>query len=208
MEHLQSTPHCNPLVGAMGMMDVKCFWFSFFWSLRFLCELGIFAFNNHMEEPFHSSDWESFSARRSTIKALPRPLEDYQRALKEMMDAASKASMFFDEIYSFCYKSDLAGSGLDSVNIPTSSLPPDVLHSGQAYQRMAPQSLQVIQRLADKVSACAFPPDSPNTAKSSGDVTFHKSSDFGKFYLQLYPNDQGYTTSVYITYVNLSLCQI
>jgi hypothetical protein len=142
------------------------------------------------------------------MKALPRPVEDYQRALKELVDAASKASMLFDEIYSFCFKRDPAGSGVDSVNTPMSSLPPDVLRSGQAYQRLAPESLQVIQRLADKVSACAFPPDSPDNAKSSDnaalcDFSFHKSSDFGKFYLQLYSNDQGCASFVYATYVSM-----
>lgn len=172
--------------------------FSVLWFLCSLRESGIFAFSNDMEEPFHSSDWETFSARRSTIKALPRPIEDYQRALKEMIDATSKASMLFDEIYTFCYKSDPAGSGLDSVNIPMSSLPPDVLRSGQAYQRLAPESLQVVQRLADKVSACGFPPDSPDTAKpldnaTLGEFSFRKSSDFGKFYPQFYSNDQGCT---------------
>ncbi|KAG0610533.1 hypothetical protein M758_7G073100 [Ceratodon purpureus] len=153
---------------------------------------GIFAFSNEVEEPFHSSEWETFSARRSTIKALPRPVEEYQRALKEMVDATSKASMLFDEIYSFCYKSEPAESGPDSANIPMSSLPPDVLRSGQAYQRLAPGSLQVIQRLADKVAACSFPPDSPDAAKSSDnaavcDFSFRKTSDFGDNNRQSWP---------------------
>jgi len=154
-----------------------------------LCETGTFAIGNDIEEPFHSPEWEPFSARRSSIKALPRPVEDYLSALKEMMDAASKASMLFDDIYSFCYKSDPTGSGHDSVNIPMSSVPADVLRSGQAYQRLVLESLQVIQKLADRVSTCAFPPDSPDAAKSSDHATpnnfsFHKTSDFGKFHPQ------------------------
>lgn len=119
------------------------------------------------------------------MKALPRPVEDYQKALKELMDAASKASVLFDEVYSFCYQSNPTGSRLDSVNIPTSSLPPDVVRSGQAYQRLAPVTLQVIQKLADKVSACSFPSGSSDGLKSPDNATicdfsFHKSTDYGE----------------------------
>lgn len=135
-------------------------------------------------EPCHSSHWETYNTRRSTMKALPRPVEDYQKALKELMDAASKASVLFDEVYSFCYQSNPTGSRLDSVNIPTSSLPPDVVRSGQAYQRLAPVTLQVIQKLADKVSACSFPSGSSDGLKSPDNATicdfsFHKSTDYG-----------------------------
>lgn len=164
------------------------FWFGYFYVLTFLCESGIFTTGSDIEEPFHSPEWESFRARRSTIKALPRPVEDYQKALKEMMDAASKASMLFDEIYSFCYKNDPTGSGHDSVNIPMSSVPPDVLRSGQSYQRLVPESLQMIQKLADRVSTCAFPPGSPRNA-TPYDFPFHKTSDFGKFHPQPYSID-------------------
>lgn len=158
-------------------------------------ESGIFAMGNSIEEPFYSSDWETINARRSsTLNALPRPVEEYQTALKEMMDAASKASMLFDEIHSFCYRRNSSASGLDSVNFPMSSMPPDVLRSGQAYQRMAPEGLQVIQQLAEKVSTCAFPPGSPDTAKPSdngtlSDFSFRKISDFGKLYPHSNSND-------------------
>lgn len=138
-----------------------------------------------MEDPFHSSNWETFSRRSSTITALSRPVEDYQTALKELMDAASKASMLFDEIYSFCYKSNPTEANRDSVNFSKSSLPPDVVRSGQAYQKLVPESFQVIHKLADKVAACAFSQDPSDTTKSSDTATlcFHKTVDYSKFHL-------------------------
>lgn len=156
--------------------------------LRF-CESGKFSVVSDIDEPFHSAEWETLDARRSTIRALPRPVEDYQRALKEMIDATSNASMLFDEIYSFCYKRDSSGSGHDSVNIPMSSIPLDVLLSGQAYQRLVPESLQVIQKLADRVSTCAFPPASPTKFSDNpnpNDFSFHKTSDFGELLYNLF----------------------
>lgn len=138
-----------------------------------------------MEDLFHSSNWETFSTRSSTSKGLPRPLEDYQNALKELRDAASKASLLFDEIYSFCYKSNPTEANLDSVKISTSSLPLDVVRSGQAYQTLIPESFQAIHKLADKVSACTFSEDPSDTTKSSDTAAlgFHKITDYGTLHL-------------------------
>jgi hypothetical protein len=139
-----------------------------------------------MEDPFHSSHWETFSARRSTIKALPRPEEDYQTALKELIDAATKVSNLFDEIYPFCHKNNPTESNLDPVNLSKSILPADVMRSGQAYQKLVPESFQVIQKLADKVSACAFSQDPSDTTRASDNATsyFHKIIDYGMFQFQ------------------------
>lgn len=147
-----------------------------------------------MEEPFHSSNWETF-APNSTIKGLPRPVEEYQAALRELMDAASKASMLFDEFHSFCYRSDPNETNADPVNCSKSSMPPDVLHIGQAYQEFVPRSLQVIYKLADKASACSFSQDPSDPTKSSNPATlgFHKSNDYGMFkFIITYLCDRAY----------------
>ena len=141
---------------------------------------------SNMEDSFQSSHSQDFSARRSRMKALPRPVEDYQTALKELMDAATKASNLFDEIYSSCYESNSTESYLDPLTLSKSILPPDVVRSGQAYQKLVPESFQVIQKLADKVSACPFSQDQSDTTKHSDNATlcFHKPIDYGKFHFQ------------------------
>jgi len=141
-----------------------------------------------MEDPFHSSNWETLSARSSPTKGLPRPVEEYQTALKELMDAASKASVLFDEIYSFCCQRNPTEANLDSVHFSKSSVPLDVVRSGQAYQQSVPESFQMIHKLVDKVSACAFSQDPSDTTKSCDEATmgFPKTIDYGKLPLLLF----------------------
>lgn len=166
---------------------------------------GVFAMGSDMDDPFHSSNWETLSTRNSPTKGLPRPVEDYQTALKELMDAASKASVLFDEIYSFCCKRNPTEANFDSVNFSKSSVPPDVVRSGQAYQESVPESFQMIHKLMDKVSACAFSQDPADITKSSDDTTmgFHKTNDYGRDASQTWPRASGVSLDSMISSVDM-----
>lgn len=135
-----------------------------------------------MDGPLHSS-WDPVSAK--TAKTLPRRLEDYQKALKELTDAAIKANFLFSEVHSLCQKTAPREAMATSDSLPL-NLPSDVLLIGQAFQKVVPEALQLVQKLSDKVTACAFRPECIEAVKCSGDASlcdfsFQKSNDYGEY---------------------------
>lgn len=126
-----------------------------------------------------------FLGTARTAKTLPRPLEDYQKALKELTDAALKANLLFSEVHSLCQKTAPREAMATSDNLPL-NLPSDVLLTGQAFQKVVPETLQLVQKLSDKVTACAFRPECIEAVKCSGDASlcdfsFQKSNDYGEY---------------------------
>jgi hypothetical protein len=75
-------------------------------------------------------------------------------------------------------------------------LPSDVLLIGQAFQKVVPEALQSVQKLSDKVTACAFRPECIEAVKCSGDASlcdfsFQKSNDYGEYQCLLhYPTSK------------------
>ena len=72
-----------------------------------------------------------------------------------------------------------------SDNLPL-NLSSDVLLTGQAFQKVVPETLQLVQKLSDKVTACAFRPECIEAVKCSGDASlcdfsFQKSNDYGEY---------------------------
>ena len=94
---------------------------------------------------------------------LPRPAEEYEKALEELINAARKATELFSEVQFSCQRSSLLEP--TSSSAMSASLPPDVIIAGKIYQRLVPESLQLVQRLSDKVSTPVFSPDYLETGK-------------------------------------------
>lgn len=114
---------------------------------------------------------------------LPRLAEEYEKALEELINAAKKATELFSEVQFSCQRSSLLEP--TSSSTMSASLPPDVLLAGHIYQRLVPESLQLVQRLSDKVSTSVFSPDYSVTGKPHGAklCTFplqQRSNNFGK----------------------------
>lgn len=114
---------------------------------------------------------------------LPRPAEEYEKALEELINAARKATELFSEVQFSRQRSSLLEP--TSSSAMSASLPPDVILAGKIYQRLFPESLQLVQRLSDKVSTPVFSPDYLETgklhdAKLSTFPFQQRSNNFGK----------------------------
>lgn len=110
---------------------------------------------------------------------LPHPVEDYQKALQDLVEAADRASLLFCDVQSICQRAH------GSPGTAPFGLPPDVLLLTHSYQRSLPGTLQVVQRLADEADSCtAAPSDFRKDSKFADtitvdDYTFGKSNDLG-----------------------------
>jgi hypothetical protein len=110
---------------------------------------------------------------------LPHPVEDYQKALQDLVEAADRASLLFCDVQSICQRAH------GSPSTAPFGLPPDVLLLTHSYQRSLPGTLQVVQRLADEADSCtAAPSDFRKDSKFADtitvdDYTFGKSNDLG-----------------------------
>lgn len=114
---------------------------------------------------------------------LPRPAEEYEKALEELINAARKATELFSEVQFSCQRSSLMEP--TSSSAMSASLPPDVILAGQIYQRLVPESLQLVRRLSEKVSTSIFSPDyletgKPHDAKLCTFPFQQRSNSFGK----------------------------
>jgi hypothetical protein len=87
--------------------------------------------------------------------SLPRPVEDYQKSLYDLMEAADRASSLFGEVRSVCRRTTNTPS--EGPCTPSTSITPDILSLSRTYQRLLPGTLQTVQRLADEAAACGLP---------------------------------------------------
>lgn len=97
---------------------------------------------------------------------LPRPVEDYQKSLHDLMEAANKASLLFDEVRSICRGTTIIPSGTTRTPTNASS---EILSVRRTYQKLLPGTLQTVQRLADEAAACGI--SSHTVVKSAEDET-------------------------------------
>lgn len=87
--------------------------------------------------------------------SLPRPVEDYQKSLYDLMEAADRASSLFGEVRSVCRRA--TNTPTEAPCTSSTSIPPDILSLSRTYQRLLPGTLQTVQRLADEAAACGLP---------------------------------------------------
>jgi len=90
-----------------------------------------------------------------STSSLPRPVEDYQKSLYDLMEAADRASSLFGEIRSVCRRTTPTPS--EAPCTPSTSISLDILSLSRTYQRLLPGTLQTVQRLADEAAACGLP---------------------------------------------------
>lgn len=86
---------------------------------------------------------------------LPRPVEDYQKSLYDLMEAADRASSLFGEVRSVFRRTTPTPS--EAPCTPSTSISLDILSLSRTYQRLLPGTLQTVQRLADEAAACGLP---------------------------------------------------
>lgn len=120
--------------------------------------------------PFSSSGPLSEDHYLSTLP-LPRPLEDYQKSLCDLMEAANKAFLLFGEVQSICRRTTTIPSGTTCTLTNAST---DIFSVRRTYQRLLPGTLQTVQRLADEAAACGL--SCHMVAKSAEDNTLHNGS--------------------------------
>lgn len=116
---------------------------------------------------------------------LPRPIEDYERSLRDLMEAADRATSLFGEVRSICQRTCSPPEAPVTPNFTPSSLPTDILLLGRTYQKVLPGTLQMVQRLADDAAACVLPSDCNKDVKFADentldDYNFGKSNDYGE----------------------------
>lgn len=104
----------------------------------------------------------------------------------ELLVAARRASSLFGEVHSVCQKVKSPDPRVNSRILATSTLPADVVTLGNAYQKLLPETLELVQNLSDTASSCVFPSECIEDVNSPDDGTlydfsFSKSHDFGKF---------------------------
>lgn len=92
---------------------------------------------------------------RISTPSLPRPLEDYQKSLYDLMEAADRASSLFSEVQAVCR--DPPPTPSEAPCTPSTSMSLDILSLNRTYQRLLPGTLQTVQRLADDAAACGPP---------------------------------------------------
>ncbi|KAG0620057.1 hypothetical protein M758_4G185700 [Ceratodon purpureus] len=91
----------------------------------------------------------------TSTPSLPRPVEDYQKSLYDLMEAADRASSLFGEVRTVCRRTTNTPS--EAPCTTSTSLSPDILSISRTYQRLLPGTLQTVQRLADEAAACGLP---------------------------------------------------
>lgn len=123
----------------------------------------------------YSSSEPSIGNNPTTIPPLSRPIEDYQKSLQDLMDAADRASSLFSEVRSVCQRT----TSPDTLTAEPLSphTPSAILSLSRAYQRILPGTLQTVQKLADEAAACRLPKDLLSICnkdiKVVGDSTCH-----------------------------------
>lgn len=98
----------------------------------------------------------------SCTPSLPRPVEDYQKSLDDLIEAADRASSLFGEVRSICRRATPTPS--ETPCTPSTSISHDILTLSRTYQRLMPGTLQTVQRLADEAAACRLPCNKAVTA--------------------------------------------